>query len=189
MTFDEWRLEVADQLTVRVFYNQEVTRRATVSATDVRKYYDDHRKDFFIPFKVKYRFILINKGKTDEDRAVKKQQVEDTLKKLRDGADFNTVAKEVSEGDTDEVPWRELQDIRPEFHTALKETPAGGISSIIETRDEYYIVKVEERREEGYTPFEDVREPIENKLLQTERDRLHKELIERLTAKHFVERY
>lgn len=189
MTFDEWKKEVTDQLTIRAFYDQEVTRRASVPAKAVREEYERNKADFFIPFKVKYRFILINKGKTEEDRTAKRRQVQDVLKKLHAGADFNAVAKEVSEGDTAVSPWREPKDVREEFRPVLRTTPAGQIGGLIATPDEFYIIKVEERREEGYTSFEESQKIIEGKLLDIEKDRLHKSLIERITAKHFVERY
>ncbi|MFA7369283.1 MAG: peptidyl-prolyl cis-trans isomerase [Kiritimatiellales bacterium] len=189
MTFEEWKQEVADQITVRVFYNQEVTRRAGVSAQAVRAEYERTKADYSVPFRVKYHFILLNKGRTDEDRAAKRKLAEGTLQKLRAGADFMAVAKEVSEGDIDDAPWRNPDDIRAELRPALLKTPAGQISGLIETPDNFYIVKIEERREEGCTPFEEVQKTIESKLLDTERKRLNDVLIERLAAKHFVERY
>jgi parvulin-like peptidyl-prolyl isomerase len=189
MTFDEWKQEVADQITIRIFYSQEVTRRASVPAQAVRDEYERTREQYFIPFKVKYRFILINKGKTEADLAVKRKQAEDTLQKLRAGADFDTIAKEVSEGDLAISPWRTPEDVREELRPALLKTSAGQISDLIEAPGEFYIGKVTERREEGYTPFEEVQKDIEAKLLAVERDRLHDALIETILTKHFVERY
>ena len=189
MTFDEWKQEVRDQITVRIFYNQEVTRRASVPPGAALAEYERTKEQVFLPFKVKYRFILINKGKTQEDLAIKYKQAEDTLQKLHDGADFDTVAKEVSEGDLDSSPWRELKDVREELRPALLKTSAGQISDLIETPGEFYIVKVEERREEGYIPFEEVQKSIEDKLLAAEKDRLHDALIKQLETKHFIERY
>lgn len=189
MTYEEWKQEVRDQITLRVFYNQEVTRRANVPAEAVRAEYERTKEQYFIPFKVKYRFILISKGKTDADRAVKQKQAEDTLQKLHDGAAFDTVAKDVSEGDLAASPWRDPKDVRVELRPALLKTPAGQISGLIETPGEFYIVRVDERREEGYVPFEDVQKDIEKKLLDAERDRLHTALIKAISANHFVERY
>ncbi len=193
MTFDEWREGVADQITLRVYYSQEITRRASVSTEAIRAAYDQNKENYFIPLKVKFRAILINKGSTEEDRAVKKQQAESVLKKLRDGADFAETAKEVSEGiradDGGAFPWSDPKDIREELRPALHSVATGEISDLIETDEEFYIIKIEERREEGYTPFEDVRAQIETQLLRAEQDRLHKELIERLTKRHFVKRY
>ncbi len=189
MTYEEWKQEVTDQITVRIFYNQEVSRRANVPIQAVRDEYERSKEQYFVPFRVKYHFILINKGKTEEDRAVKRKQAEDTLQKLRSGADFITVAKQVSEGDIDEAPWRNPDDVRAEIRPALLNTPAGQISDLIETSGEFYIVKVEERREKGYTPFEEVQKAIEKKLIDAEKDRLHDDLIKRVSAKHFIERY
>lgn len=193
MTFEEWREEVADQLTLRVYYNREVTRRASVAAEDIRSAYEQTKENYFIPAEVKFRAILINKGTTEEDRAVKKQQAEDILQKLKDGADFAATAKEVSEGIRADkggaFPWSEPKNIRAELRPALYSVPTGQISGLIETDEEFYIVKIEERREEGYVPFETVREQIESDLLGLEQQRLHAKLMERLAANHFVERY
>lgn len=189
MTFDEWKEEVAEQLTLRVFYNQEVSRRVSVSDQEVREEYERMKGDYFIPFRVKYRFILISKGKTEEDEAVKKELAEKTLKKLKNGADFEKVAEDVSEGDSSVSPWRDPADVTPALRPALKSTPAGEISDLIQTKDFFYIVKVEERREEGYVPLEEVRDDIYNRLRTAEHDRLHEELMDRITENHFVERY
>jgi peptidyl-prolyl cis-trans isomerase SurA len=189
MTLNEWKQEVRDQITVRVFYNQEVTRRASVSASAVRDEYARTKPDYFLPFKVKYSFILITKGQTEEDLAAKRKLAEDILKKLHNGADFATVAKEVSEGDLDTSPWRELKDVKKVLRPTLQETSAGQISNLLETSNAFYIVKVVERREEGYVSFEDAKNEIETRLLDAEKLRLHDELIKTLSAKHFIERY
>lgn len=189
MTFEEWRKEVSDQLTLRVYYDQEVTRRASVSEQAVREEYERTREDYFIPFAVRYRSILINRGRTPEEEAVKRKQAEDIVQKLRDGAGFAALAADVSDGNQDISPWRSLSDVREELRPALRDTPAGQSSGVIEAGDLFYIVKVEERREEGYTPFESARSKIEAKLLAAERAKLHEALMKRLAAKHFVERY
>jgi len=193
MTFDEWREGIADQIILRVYYNQEITRRASVSKDAIRTAYEKNKEHFFIPFNVKFRAILINKGSTDEDRAVKKQQANDLLQKLRDGADFADTAKEASEGiradDGGAFPWSDPSDIRKELRPALYAVATGKVSDLIETDEEFYIIKVEERREEGTVPFDDVRVQLEAELLRIEQDRLHTELMERLAKRHFVKRY
>jgi parvulin-like peptidyl-prolyl isomerase len=193
MTYEEWLDDVSDQITLRLYYNREVIRRASVSKESIREAYEQHKEEFFIPFKVKFSAILINKGTSEEDRAVKKQQVNDILQKLTAGADFAETAKEVSEGiradDGGAFPWSEPKDIREELRPALHSVATGEISDLIETDEEFYIIKIEERREEGYVPFDDVREQIESQLLALDQKRLHEELMARLTERHFVIRY
>ncbi len=189
MTFDEWRQEVADQLTVRIFYSQEVDRRASVPLQTVQAEYERIKEDYFRPLKVKHRLIVVGKGKTDEDRDLKKEQLEAALQRLRNGASFAAIAEALSEGDADESPWREVDDVRAELRPALLNTLVGEVSDLIETPGQFYIVKVEARREEGFAPFEEVRAEIENRLLGFEQNRLHQQLMDRLAVKHFIERY
>ena len=190
MTLEEWREEVADQLVMQAYYSQEVLRKVRVDDEAVQAEYDRIRgTELFIPFRVKYRFILINKGATKEEQVVKRKEVEDILQKLRDGADFATLAKDVSEGDTSLSPWRDPADVKEILRPALQNTPAGGISDLIEADTVFYIVNVESRQEEGYAPLEEVRGAIKQNLAAQERERLHNQLIERLTARHYIERY
>lgn len=193
MTFEEWREEVADQITLRVYYNQEVIRRASVSTDAINAAYEQNKEKYFIPFNVKFRAILINKGATEEDRAVKQKQADDVLQKLRAGADFAETAKEVSEGiraaDGGAFPWKKPEEVHEALRPALRTVPAGQVSELIEADEEFYIVKIEERREEGYTPLKDVREQIKVELLRVEQDRLHADLMKRLAERHFVVRY
>ena len=190
MTLEEWREEVADQLVMQAYYSQEVLRKVRVDDEAVQAEYDRIRgTELFIPFRVKYRFILINKGATKEEQVVKRKEVEDILQKLRDGADFATLAKDVSEGDTSLSPWRDPADVKEILRPALQNTPAGEISDLIEDDTVFYIINVESRQEEGYLPLEEVRGAIQQNLAAQERERLHDKLIERLTARHYIERY
>lgn len=193
MTFEEWREDLGDQIALRMYYNQEIARKISVSEKTIREAYEQVKKDHFIPLKVKFRAILINKGSSEEDRTVKKQQVDTVLQKLLDGADFAEMAKEFSEGiraDTGGAfPWKEPKEVHEALRPALRTVPTGQISDLIETDEEFYIVKIEERREEGHVPFEDLREEIEAEQLALEQNRLYVRLIERLASKYFVARY
>jgi peptidyl-prolyl cis-trans isomerase SurA len=189
MTLDEWRSEMSDRLIMRAYYSQEVLRKINISEEEIQAEYERVKNEFFIPFRVKYRYILLNKGSTEEEQAVKRQQAENTLQKLRDGAGFAGLAAEVSEGDPELSPWRDPADVKEVLRPALRETPAGEFSGLIETDSVFYIIGVESRQEEGWTPLEKVRPAITDKLASDQREKLHKELIERLTARHHIEYY
>lgn len=190
MTLDEWREKVTDQIILQVYYNEHVLDKINITEEDILAEYDRIKDaEFAIPFRVKYRFILINKGKTPEEQAVKRTQAEHILQKLGNGADFAALAEEVSEGDTSLSPWRDPADVKEVLRPALRETPAGGISGLIDADSVYYIVNVVSRQEEGYVPFEKVSEQIGNILYAKERERLHKELINRIAGRHYIKRY
>jgi parvulin-like peptidyl-prolyl isomerase len=189
MTLEEWKKKISEQLLTRVFYNQEVLQKISISKQDILSAYDEIKEQFVIPFRVKYSFILISKGSTEEDQAVKRKQAESTLEKLKNGADFASLAEEVSEGDTSISPWRDPADVRAELQPALRELPAGAFSELIETDHVFYIVYINERQEAGYTPLADVSDNIEFRLRDAERQRLEGELLDRLSQLHYIKRF
>jgi len=173
--------------------NEEVSQRARITPEQIRSEYDLHKENYFIPEKVKYSVIVLNKGETPADEAVKTEEARMIRQKLIEGADFAETARETSEGsraaDGGAFPWMQPKDVREELQETLTSLPAGEISEIIDTGKQLYIVKVEGRRQAGYTPFEEVRDSIKNTLTAQERDRLRKRWIERLTKENYVRIY
>lgn len=193
MTYVEWRDEIEKQIVLRVFYNREVMSKAKVDIETVRADYLAKKDQFVIPFSVKFSAILINKGKTPEERAVKRKQATDTLQQLADGASFSAMAMKLSEGiradKGGEFPWSDPKNIRAELRPSLYKIATGQLSELIETDEEFYILKIRERREEGYTPFEELQPRLEAELKREKQIALHKQLLEKLAKRHYVERY
>ena len=189
----EYMATLREQMAVGMMIGEEVTRRARVTPAQVKAEYETHKERFFIPEKVEYSVILLNKGTTAEDQAVKRQEAESILQRLAEGADFGTVAKELSEGsraaDGGKFPWMQPKDVRPELREMLKTLPAGEVSGIIEANTELYIVKVHARRQSGYKDFDEVRQAIKTALNAKERDRLKKRWIDRLKESNYVKIY
>lgn len=190
----EFMETVRDQMVVGMMANEQVTQRARVTPEEARDYYESHKADdYFIPEKVKYSVILINKGETDQEKAVKLEEARTIREKLANGADFAATAKESSEGshaaDGGSFPWMQPDDAPPELQEALKNLPVGEISDVIDAGQQLYIVKVDARRQAAYKSFDEVRDDIKNMLLTKERQRLHERWIERLKAENYVKIY
>ena len=181
---------VREQMAVGMMINEEVSRRARITPEQIREEYEKNRETYFIPEKVKYSVIVLNKGETAEDQAVKLEEAQKTRQKLLDGADFATTAKEISEGsraaEGGEFPWMQPGDVREELRETLRNQPAGEISEIIETDTQLYILKVDARRQPGYIPFDEVRNTIKNALTAKERERLKSRWIKRLKANNYI---
>ncbi len=192
-TRTEYMDTLREQMAVGMMTNEEITRRARVTPAQVKAEYETHKERYFIPEKVEYSVILLNKGATVEDQTVKRKEAESILQRLAEGADFGTVAKELSEGsraaDGGKFPWMQPKDVRKELQETLKTLPAGTISSIIEADTELYIVKVHARRQPGYKDFDEVRQAIKTSLNAKERDRLKKRWIDRLEERNYVKIY
>jgi len=179
-----------EQMAVGMMMNEEVYRRARVTPEQVREAYEAGKEGYFIPEKVKYSVIVLNKGATPEDQAVKQTEAESIRKQLVDGADFGETAKAVSEGsraaEGGAFPWMQPKDVRPELQETLETLPAGEISEIITNDTELYLVKVEARRQAGHKTFDEVRQSIKAALNAKERDRLKARWIARLKENNYV---
>ncbi len=186
----EYMDNIREQMAVGMLTNEEVSRRARVTPEQVRKEYEANKDRYFIPEKVKYGVIVLNKGATPEDQAVKLEEAESVRRKLLEGEDFGETAKAVSEGsraaEGGSFPWMQPKDVRPELQEILKTLPAGEISEIIATDTDLYLVKVEARRQAGYKTFDEVRQTIKTSLNAKERDRLKARWIARLRETNYV---
>ncbi|MDZ8119749.1 peptidylprolyl isomerase [Pontiella agarivorans] len=189
-TREEYADMIREQMAVGMMTSEEVSRRARITPEQIREEYESHKETYFIPEKVKYSIIVLNKGTTPEDQAVKLEEAQKIRKKLIDGADFSETAKAVSEGsraaDGGAFPWLQPKDVREELREPLRSQPVGEISEIIETDTQLYILKVDARRQPGYKPFDEVRNDIKNILTAKERARLRARWIERLKANNYI---
>jgi parvulin-like peptidyl-prolyl isomerase len=189
-TREEYMDTIREQMAVGMMFSEEVSRRARVTPEQVKSTYEANKETYFIPEKVEYSVILLNKGATPEDQAVKSQEAASVRQRLIEGADFGDVAKEVSEGsraaEGGKFPWMQPKDVRPELQEILMALPAGEISEIIETDTELYLVKVHARRQSGYKTFDEVRLDIKTALNAQERERLKARWIARLKENNYI---
>ncbi|QBG47574.1 hypothetical protein EGM51_09270 [Verrucomicrobia bacterium S94] len=189
-TREEYADMIREQMAVGMMINEEVSRRARVTPEQIREAYESNKEAYFIPEKVKYSVIVLNKGDTPEDQAVKFEEARNIRKKLLEGADFAETAKAVSEGsraaEGGAFPWLQPKDVREELREILRIQPVGEISEIIETDTQLYILKVDARRQPGYKPFDEVRNDIKTALTAKERARLRARWIERLKADNYI---
>jgi len=190
MTRSDYLDKLRDDIKVRIMLNEVVRRRARITPSQVRKEYEKTKQKYFIPEKVKYSVILINKGKNPQDLKIKRKEALKIRKELLAGKDFAEMAKQVSEGaraaEGGKFPWMQPKDARPELRKALHTLEVGKISDLIETKNEFYILKIHGRRKANYQPFEKVRGDIKKILEKKEQERLKKRWIKRLREKNYV---
>jgi peptidyl-prolyl cis-trans isomerase D len=165
-------LRVPDRVEIEyvLFPNDHFEPQVTLTEADARKYYDDNQKEFEQQEQVRARHILIRSPESagEETKAEARQRAEAALTRVKDGADFATVATEVSE-DSSASNGGDLGFFRrgmmvPPFEEAAFSLQPGQTSDIVETQFGFHIIKVEERKEAGVLPFEEKRAQIEDKL-------------------------
>ncbi|MDZ7761006.1 MAG: SurA N-terminal domain-containing protein [Desulfovermiculus sp.] len=154
-----------------------------VGLEEIEAYYQDHQEEFTRPEQVKAGHILIrvadNASQEEEEEA--KQEIEEAAKRLDEGADFDQLAQEVSEGPSAErggdLGWFGRNSMVQEFEEVAFDLQPGEISQPVRTQFGYHLIQVTDKRDSGVQPLEQVQEEIKkrlarNKAMQVLEDRL-----------------
>ncbi len=155
MTEDELRRSIAQEVSGRVLlreYVQKMSRdRKAPPVTDeqIRDYFQANKASFGQrPATVTFAQVVLAPKATDTARATARTKAEEALRKLREGADFETVAKQYSEDPSTrekggDLGWFRSGSMVREFDQVAFMLRPGEISNIVETSFGFHIIKVE----------------------------------------------
>lgn len=190
ITFTEWREQAKESLMISVLRRQEVLDRAAVAPRDVLASYEQNLDHYRLPEQVHLRLIMLHAGETDQEREVKRQEAGKVRARIEAGEDFAELARTLSEGakaaQGGDRGWLEPASLQPALAQAITGLAVGEVSPVVETPGEFYLAKVEGRKQASVTPFEEVRADIEKALLKQETERLYDGWIARLKKRFYV---
>jgi len=174
---------------------QRIDDRLEIPAEAVRAYYDARLEHFDQPEEVRVAQILIGvpPGSSAEQKADRNRRAKEALEELRDGADFGSLAQDVSTGparfragDLGYLPRGRLVSAVEEAAFRLK---PGQLSDVIETRFGFHIIKVLDHRPARRESFEDARPRIERRMRSQRLRKAVHEAIERWKREMDIELY
>jgi len=147
---------------------KEFEKEITVSEPDIAKYYNEHIEEFQNPQRTKVRRIFLSAPKEADERAKVKERILEIFDRLKQGADFGSIAENESQGpEADKaglIGWVSKGDLVPELEQVIEKMSVGEISQPIETEWGFHILKVEERQGNDKLSYEQARIIIEPKL-------------------------
>ena len=137
-----------------------------ITEKEIESYYEYNAKMYSQPKQVKAKHILfkVDQDDTEEVKNKVKERAEKVLEKARKGENFAALAEEHSEGPSKsqggDLGYFETGQMEPPFEEAAFALKKGEISDLVQTRFGYHIILVEDIKEAGMTPLEQVREDI-----------------------------
>jgi len=158
LTLNDLRDRLRTNLTVQNLQAQ--VSKATVSEDEIRKFYQDNRKEYDRPEQVRVRHILVE---TDAEARF-------VLARLARGEKFEDLAKQLSRdpgskeqgGDLGVVARGQLV---PEFEQAAFALQPGQVSKIVKTQYGYHVIQGIQRQAAQPNTLAEVREQIRRQLL------------------------
>lgn len=165
-----------------------VLEGTVVSEEEEKKYYEEHKNDFRSEELVNAAHILIKGDAEDESKDKEAMaKAEGLLKKINEGGDFATLAKENSDCPSKEkggeLGFVSRGRMVPEFEEAAFKLKAGEMSGIVKTKFGYHIIKALDRMEEKQKEFDEVKKEIQEKLLDEKRRNTFNSYTEELKKK------
>ena len=181
----EFRAELArlkDNLLIN-FAAEKVMRDVKITAKEVEDYYNENQEKFVGGEKVNASHILVD----SEELAL------ELIAKIKGGEiDFETAAKENSSCPSKENGGSlgdfERGQMVPEFDTAVFEMEVGTITDTpVKTQFGYHIIKLNAKSEKSQTPLSEIRDRLEEALLEEKRQKAYESKINQLKIMYPVD--
>ena len=161
-----FRDSVKKMIQQQKWMESQIGDKATVSDADIKKFYDENKKEFEHPEMVRASHILIRVPEDADEKVVaeKKKAANAALERVTSKKeDFTIVAKEVSEepgakesgGDLNFFPKDRMV---PEFANAAFAMKKGDISKEpVRTKFGWHVINVTDRKDSGTMPYDEVK--------------------------------
>ena len=172
-------------------FSREVYPRVTITTAEVRKYYDEHLKDFDRPAGIRLREItVITENRGPEEIVSQRKKAEEALAAVKKGDDFAATAAKYSEsqtaGDGGDLGFIAKGEMIPWLAEAVSKLEKGQVSDIIPVQDAFMIIKLDDKHEGGLLPFELAQKEIVDHLWQQAVPGKKAEYLTKLRADGFV---
>jgi peptidyl-prolyl cis-trans isomerase C len=156
--FDQWKEQLRKRLLQEKIMDEVTSKLPPPDHTAILHYYESHSDTFRTKRQVRFRQIVTN----DLEKAKK------VLKRIQQGEDFGTVARETSVAPEAEngglVGWVEKGELETTMDRALFSLKLGQLSKVVHSPYGYHIFQVVETRPAGVRPLPEVTPQIEKEL-------------------------
>lgn len=188
-TIKQFKQEQEKDLIVGYMQNNKRQAVAEISPKKIKDYYEANKAKWYTPASAKISLITLKTGRTatlDENRKLAKEIVA----KFNAGEKFSELARKYSKDDSSakggEWGWYKKGELNPLLDKQAFAIEAGKITEPVEIGDMIFILKVEEKKPEGISPIDDVREQIEWTIAEQNGREIYCKWVEGLRQKAYI---
>ena len=191
MSWEDYKSQIRNSLLTQEVIAKEMRGRIIIGDDDIKKFYEDHPKEFTRAEQVVLGEIFLSTtDKSPEETAVIERKAEDYLNRLKKGEEFSEMAKRYSEGSTAKegggLGTFERGQLSKQLEDATFSLNKGGLTDVIQTKTGFEILKVVDRFQAGLQPLDKVRREIENEIYMKKMQPTLREYLAQLREESYV---
>ena len=189
--WEDFKSQIRNSLLTQEVIRREVGSHINIPNDDVKKYYDEHQKDFNRPEQVVLSEIFLStEGKSPEEIASVEKKADDLRNRVVKGEDFNEIAKHFSEGSTakdgGELGPFELGMLSKQLEDVVFKLDKGQMTDVIQTKTGFEVLKVEAHYQAGLQPLDKVENEIINRIYSQKMQPTMREYLGQLREQSYV---
>jgi len=187
-TVRDFRDELKENIIIQVMRQQMRRTQSEISPERIEQFYKKNESQFLRDERFELQQITLSKT---SDNEIPQETVDLIYEKLRDGTTFTEVAREFSQdglaGRGGNLGWLTREDLRPELAETAFALNTGEYSEPIAFQDSIFIFYIRNKQDAGIRPLEEVRDSIEEILLNEFSREAQQRWLDRLRQRAFIE--
>jgi parvulin-like peptidyl-prolyl isomerase len=194
MPFEDFKQRMKNEMLTQRVIGQEVMRNIPISEAEMQKYYEEHKADYMRKEAQVFfsQIVISTEGKTPDQVAAAEKKAKDVAARARKGEKFSDLARDFSDdvetsksgGYVGAMP-RGMMD--KSIEDVVFKEKKGFVTDPIRIRQAFLILKVEDRFEAGQASYEEVKNEIQDKLIQPKVEPKARAFLSRLREDAFLE--
>jgi peptidyl-prolyl cis-trans isomerase SurA len=167
--WEDLKTQIRNNLLTQEVIRREVGSHINIPSDDVKKYYEEHQKDFVRPEQVVLAEIFLStEGKSPEEMSSVEKKAEDLRNRVVKGEEFTEIAKHFSEGSTAKdggsLGTFEHGQLSKQLEDIVFKMDKGQMTEVIQTKTGFEVLRVEAHFEAGLQPQDKVENEIMNRI-------------------------
>ena len=193
-TINKFREIQRDKVIVGAMRQNNIKGTFSATPQQVEAYYQANKQEFATPEQLKLRMIVLNADPLDANSADSTRKMAEEIRdKVKGGADFATMAKTYSMDGTAESggDWGMIdrKTLNQQLTDVAFGLAPGQTSQVVQIGDSFYILYCENKKTSSFIPIAEVRDGIQKKLEQVQRQKATQKWIDSLREKAYIKIY
>ena len=189
LTMREFRKRLHEQIIVSVMRGQMRRSQSEISPEKIESFYNENKIHFYQEESVRLRLIML-KPIAEESSDLLMQTARKIIDELNKNAKFEDLAQRYSQDSRKnrggEWGWINRADLREELSEVAFDLDIGQHSDPVQLSGQVFIMQVDDKRDEGIQPLLEVRERIENILVDQLARQAQQRWLERLRRDAYI---